>query len=201
MANEAPPTGEPGFNLQADQGDRIRASNIAFIIIPTVFVVLRLVSRKISRAGYWWDDLLIVLALLLSYVLPILNLISIPRGFGRHIWILPLDATSMFLQTLWVFELFFGLTICFNKLSILAFYRRIFPIAQLRIVLLIMTAVVLCFTVTFVMIVIFQCVPIHAFWDVEDRVHARCVNVNLLFLVAGGVNCALDALIVFMVQP
>lgn len=43
-------------------------------------------------------------------------------------------------------------------------------------------------------------VPIHAFWDIEDRVHARCVNVNLLFLVAGGINCALDALIVFMVQ-
>ena len=42
-------------------------------------------------------------------------------------------------------------------------------------------------------------VPIHAFWDIEDRVHARCVNVNLLFLVAGGINCALDALIVFMV--
>ena len=36
-------------------------------------------------------------------------------------------------------------------------------------------------------------VPIHAFWDLEDRVHARCVNVNLLFLVAGGINCALDA--------
>lgn len=42
-------------------------------------------------------------------------------------------------------------------------------------------------------------VPIHAFWDLEDRVHARCVNINLLFLVAGGVNCAMDALIIFMV--
>ena len=38
----------------------------------------------------------------------------------------------------------------------LTFYRRIFPIAQLRIVLLVMAAIVLCFTFTFVMIVIFQ---------------------------------------------
>ena len=42
-------------------------------------------------------------------------------------------------------------------------------------------------------------VPIHAFWDLEDRVNARCVNINLLFLVAGGVNCAIDALIILMV--
>lgn len=52
MANATPPIREPRFNLYADQGDGIRASNIAFIIIPTVFVILRLVSRKISRAGY-----------------------------------------------------------------------------------------------------------------------------------------------------
>ena len=42
---------------------------------------------------------------------------AIPRGFGRHIWTLPHDATPMFLRTLVVFELFFGLTICLNKLS------------------------------------------------------------------------------------
>ena len=38
----------------------------------------------------------------------------------------------------------------------LAFYRRIFPIAQLRMVLIGVTAVVLCFTVSFLFIVIFQ---------------------------------------------
>lgn len=53
MAMQAPPIGEPGFNLYADQGKRIKSANIVFIVIPTVFVVLRVVSRKISRAGYW----------------------------------------------------------------------------------------------------------------------------------------------------
>ena len=53
MATQAPPIGEPGFNLYANQGKRIRSANIVFIIIPTFFVILRLISRKISRAGYW----------------------------------------------------------------------------------------------------------------------------------------------------
>lgn len=53
MAMQAPPIGQPAFNLHADQGERIKASNIIFIILPTFFVILRLVSRKISSAGYW----------------------------------------------------------------------------------------------------------------------------------------------------
>lgn len=48
-----PPPFDPVFDLYANQQGRIRASNIVFIILPTIFVILRLISRKISRAGYW----------------------------------------------------------------------------------------------------------------------------------------------------
>ena len=203
MATEAPPIG-PGFDLYADQSGRLKSANFVLIILPTIFVALRLTSRKVSRAGYWWDDFLILLALLFSYALPICNLISTyNHGFGRHIFILPLDTTSKFLRILYVFEIFFFLTAVFNKLAILAFYRRIFPIQQFRVVLLITTAVVICFTFTCMMIVIFQCVPIHSFWDVQDRLipgYAKCINVDVLFLAAGGVNCFLDVFITIMVR-
>lgn len=153
MATQAPPIG-PGFDLYADQSTRLKASNIALIILPTIFVVLRLISRKVSRAGYWYDDLLVVIALLFSYGLPICNLIStINYGFGRHIYILPLNSTPEFLKILYVFELFFFFTAGVNKLAILAFYRRIFPIKQLRIVLIVVTGIVICFTFTCVMVV------------------------------------------------
>lgn len=153
MATNAPPTG-PGFDLYADQGPRLKASNIALIILPTVFVALRLISRKVSRAGYWYDDLLVLLALIFSYGLTICNLVSTSKyGFGRHIYILPLDTTPEFLKILYVFEFFFYFTAGFNKLAILAFYRRIFPIKQLRIVLLVAAATVICFSFICLMIV------------------------------------------------
>lgn len=95
--------------------------------------------------------------------------------------------------------------------------RRIFPIAQLRLVLLITTAAVLCFTFTCLMIVIFQwyvsacivtdisdasiSVPVHTFWDVQDRIFAHCVNFDNLFLISGAVNCFLDVFIVAMPLP
>ena len=58
MANTPP----PGVDLNADQGPRLVASMIALIVLPTLFVIARLVSRKVARAGYWWDDVLVVLA-------------------------------------------------------------------------------------------------------------------------------------------
>ncbi len=96
MATEAPPIG-PGFDLFADQRRLLKIANIILIILPTIFVALRLLSRKVSRAGYWYDDLLVSVALLFSYGLPICNLIStINYGYGRHIYILPEDTTSHF---------------------------------------------------------------------------------------------------------
>ena len=56
---ESPP---PGIDLNADQGPRLVGSMITLIVLPTLFVIARLVSRKVARAGYWWDDLLVILA-------------------------------------------------------------------------------------------------------------------------------------------
>lgn len=51
-----------GIDLNADQGPRLVGSMITLIVLPTLFVIARLISRKVARAGYWWDDLLVVFA-------------------------------------------------------------------------------------------------------------------------------------------
>ena len=52
----------PGIDLNANQGPRLVGSMIVLIVLPTLFVIARLVSRKVAQAGYWWDDLLVVFA-------------------------------------------------------------------------------------------------------------------------------------------
>ena len=42
-----------GIDLAEDGGPRILSSMIALIVLPTMFVVARLVSRSIARAGFW----------------------------------------------------------------------------------------------------------------------------------------------------
>lgn len=45
--------GTPGFDLYADQRGRIIGSSVAILSLSIIFVFLRLLSRKLSRAGYW----------------------------------------------------------------------------------------------------------------------------------------------------
>ncbi|MDI1487513.1 MAG: hypothetical protein OHK93_006783, partial [Ramalina farinacea] len=41
------------LDLHADQRGRIIGSCVAIFVITDIFVLLRLVSRKLARAGYW----------------------------------------------------------------------------------------------------------------------------------------------------
>ena len=165
-ANELVQTDGPHFHLFASHQDTLTASSVTFISLSTIFVLLRFVSRQLSKAGIWvgapihsgrktalrpysgttfWSpQLWCVVASIYDWKLTesssasllrpsdyytclwvknqvkighANSLKAIDKGFGKHIYILPLDTTSEFLERLWIFELIFGLTICLNKFS------------------------------------------------------------------------------------
>ena len=47
------PVGNAAVDIHADQRGRIIGSCVAIFVITDIFVLLRLVSRKLARAGYW----------------------------------------------------------------------------------------------------------------------------------------------------
>ena len=53
MALELPPVDDTKFDLHANQGPRLIGTSVILLILPTIFVALRLVSRKLSKAGFW----------------------------------------------------------------------------------------------------------------------------------------------------
>ena len=136
----------PGIDLYADKGPRVISSGIALIILPTLFVIVRFVSRTIARAGFWWDDLLVVVSLLLSYgpntammicmyLFPYSNLGYLLQGssglrtltlhtaaryngFGKHLWALPdpKHNTSQFLKILYIYIIFYYASVVTIKL-------------------------------------------------------------------------------------
>ena len=61
MAELMLPPVPPGIDLKANRGPRVIGSTITFIVLPTIFVVLRLISRKVARAGYWVRRIILVL--------------------------------------------------------------------------------------------------------------------------------------------
>ncbi|KAK4690356.1 hypothetical protein P7C71_g6415, partial [Lecanoromycetidae sp. Uapishka_2] len=147
MANTPP----PGEDIYADQGTRLVASMITLIVLPTLFVIARLVSRKVSNAGYWWDDFWAALACSVSIAEMagddiVLTEHSAERhnDFGKHIYVVqsPAQNTREFLKILYIYEIGYVSSVCAVKFAILAFYRRIFPVQQLKLILQIATVVV-----------------------------------------------------------
>ena len=200
----APPLDQPGFDLQADQSNHVVANFIALITLGTSFVTLRFISRWLAHAGYWWDDLLVFIALLLAIVPSILNIWCVNNGgMGKHIWAVQPSPTAILPKTfkmLYIFQIFFTLATATIKLCTLAFYKRIFPdVRTLRVVLFFVATGVGLLLMASTAVTIFQCSPIHKFWNRQQP--GTCMPVQNVLYGLGAINTLLDLLVVLLPIP
>ncbi|KAL9003497.1 MAG: hypothetical protein Q9188_003638 [Gyalolechia gomerana] len=118
MSSYQAPLDKRGFDLHADQRGRIIGSLTAIVVITTIVVALRLLSRRVARAGFWWDDYLSVFALVAS----ILGFKALDYGYGRHIYIWgemeSRKKARQWLKVQYAFELFFHTGTTLAKYSI-----------------------------------------------------------------------------------
>ena len=202
MASNLPPYDQPGFDLHASRQPRLVGVDVTLIVITTIFVSLRLCSRRVSGAGLWWDDFLVVLAWLASILVPICGLITVRiSGYGKHIWVAskdPLLSTQRFLMALYAAEICWVIATCVVKFSILAFYRRIFPIKGLRTMCLALSAVVGSWLVACLVTACVQCRPLNAFWHPPQA--AKCIDLSRFFIATGSVNAVMDFIIAALVS-
>lgn len=205
MSGPSSMSGPPaGLNLHADQGGKILGTMIALIVLASTFVVLRLTSRHLARAGFWWDDVLIAVALLLAVAPCICIIVAVKHvGFGKHLDAFgelgAMEAATGFFHILYFFQLFFTLATGATKLTILAFYRRIFPIAELKFILIVMTTLVVMYTTAVSTLIVFQCHPIRKFWEPKQPGH--CISALNDLIISGSINTILDFTIVCLPVP
>ena len=57
---EGPP---PGTDLSASQVGRILGVNIATFCLAVIAIILRFIARRLTRAVLWWDDWLMLPAI------------------------------------------------------------------------------------------------------------------------------------------
>ena len=53
--------------LQENEAPRVIVVNIVTLVIAVIAVILRLISRRLSAAHFWWDDWLIIVGLFLDF--------------------------------------------------------------------------------------------------------------------------------------
>ncbi|KAF2846306.1 hypothetical protein T440DRAFT_521871 [Plenodomus tracheiphilus IPT5] len=179
---------------------------IAFFILPLVFVCLRLWAKRISkRIG--WDDFLTVGALLVSMTCCILQLATALHGYlGSH---QPLDANGQpimddpglifFEQTKFALNSISIVGLGLTKCSILVLYKNIFDVRKFRIVVCIVLAYVIGWTISFTFSHLFTCYPITVF--IEPYYGNQCVDTVPMFLALLYTDVLADLVILILPIP
>lgn len=192
--------------LYENRNGDILGASIILLILPTLAVTLRLLSRWMSRAGFWWDDATVILAMLFAWGPCIIMILSSHHAMGHHLLsLLPVDLYSYFKYN-YAFEFLYALAMASVKYSIILFQYRIFPIVQFRRILMYCGLFVVAFTVSIIIVFIWQCTPISAFWttlagELPGTHPGRCIKVELFLIIIGSINAATDFALLVLPIP
>ncbi|KAL9610185.1 MAG: hypothetical protein Q9167_005089 [Letrouitia subvulpina] len=182
-----------------DRGPALAHAMIALIVLCDVSVVLRFVSRKISKASFGYDDYLAIAAMLLANGTAICVLVAVSYDVGKHIEDARPDAVLQWHKVLYVYENFYAPAIATTKFSILFFYNRIFSIKNFRIVLYAIGMTVMMWWIVMQFTVIFECAPIDLTWSPHKEGH--CISLKKFFLGQAIPNIATDLVLLLIPIP
>ncbi|MCJ1422834.1 hypothetical protein MMC29_000714 [Sticta canariensis] len=176
MAAGSPPT---NVDLEESQQAETLRVIIPFAVLAVLAVCARFVARRIQKLRYGLDDYLMV-----------------QLGSGKHVAAVPLENIPLYLKCLFAYELIYASAILTIKLCILSFYRRIFAVAEFKILSSIVVAVVIAWWIAVVLVSIFSCHPINGFWDAT--VKPRCINTEAFFVGNAVPNIVTDIIILLL---
>ncbi|CAF9938329.1 hypothetical protein IMSHALPRED_000764 [Imshaugia aleurites] len=205
MASSMIPTPAEDPTLYVGRKGQIISASVTLLVLPTVFVALRVVSRTMSGAGFWWDDLTVILAMMFSWGPNIINILAARHSLGYHTAILPEPTLVSFFKHLYAFEIVYSLSMTCVKLSVIFFQYRIFPIVSFRRIISACGAFVLAFGTTSTIVFIFECTPVDHFWvglgGGLRQIGGRCINFINFLLVNGSINTVTDFALLLLPLP
>jgi hypothetical protein len=194
------------FVMGAYEDESRQGTVYAAYIIPIPFITISTALRiyvKMEKGGFrhlTLDDYLIVFGMICALGVCGSGLAyGPPYGFGKHIDTLSAYDIKMFFKGDYIFSHFYNITLGAVKLSILAFYYRIFVIPMFqRVVLFSMTFVGL-WMLTITVVLAMQCRPIEKFWDAT--VEGTCFNLVAFSYFTNISNLVTDLWIFFLPVP
>lgn len=179
--------------------DEVQATKIVrivlFAILPTLSVILRVVTKFARLSPWGWDDytILVSYVILLGYVS--LHFYLENNGAGKDLWTLNERQIMNFFKAFYALQVLYHSCIDLIKASILFMYLRIFhlPGEKVRIVLWVTLILNILNGIIFILVGLFQCQPISLAWKFwTGEVTGKCIDIVQLALAHAGINIALD---------
>lgn len=180
----------------------MRATSAATLVLCSVFVILRLMSRFFVVKKPGWDDYTMIAAWLLAFGASFSIIFGTTRGLGRHQDDIPDQWLEPMQQSAYAFSVLYNPALMATKTSILIFYlslsetQKIFRWATIS-TLVVVNVGGLALTI----LNIVQCRPISAAWMYPVPATAHCTNIVTIYLSSAPLNIITDLAILFLPMP
>ncbi|BCR93021.1 CFEM domain-containing protein [Aspergillus luchuensis] len=196
------------YELECDQPIKkgpplVDPSTLAPAILATIFFFIRIAAKVANLAGGWGlDDYTVTIAWILGVGLFVVNTYMIKYGFGMNTWdILPFHHVTLVFQYFEGLAMMYKIQISLCKISVLLFLLRIFQSRVFRICAYILIGINAAIGITFALVDLLRCVPVHLDWDNwtgEYEGVGTCINFIAAVLVHCLVNIFVDVVIVLL---
>ncbi|RPB00493.1 hypothetical protein L873DRAFT_1680359 [Choiromyces venosus 120613-1] len=166
----------------------------ALIFITVAVVAIRIYSRGWLSRTFGTDDVLMVIATAFAIAFTVITSVHLNYGWGISIYSPEQDPAWLgpSRKVLWSSQLCFVICTTLSKISILTFYLRIFDTTnrKFRNLVYLGLSLVSSIGVAFILVVIFQCRPVQAYWD--PSLGRNCLRTTTPYLVNWALNTFTD---------
>ncbi|KAL9527886.1 SAT4 family membrane protein [Sphaerulina musiva] len=185
-------------------------SIIAGLVIATVALGLRMASKIHSPCAgndgwsttLWWDDAVVVFVLALAIPIDVSAVLLSHAGIGTDVWTLPFENITRILKIYYWDEDLYLTALPAVKISLLLTYLRIFQSRNFRRVVYLVIALNVCYAISFVLVSVFQCLPVSCAWNKwSGEYPCKCNNINAQGWASAGANVGLDVLTLSLPLP
>ncbi|KAL8671650.1 MAG: hypothetical protein Q9168_003856 [Polycauliona sp. 1 TL-2023] len=153
-------------NFNDNRGPALMVSTVVLAVLATAAVLLRFISRRVTKMAISWDDGLIV--------------VGVDSGAGKHVLAAGGEKKVIrYIKVMYAYQMFWAVAMAFIKVSILLFYRRVFPSTATSRTWGICNYALMFASVAFCLISLFgsafACTPVSFIWDrtIQD---GHCIN-------------------------
>jgi fucose permease len=180
----------------------VLAVSLTLLVLATVFVFFRMVSRAAIVKKVATDDYFMVVAWIIAFGLTVSVIWGTRYGLGRHAENIPSEWTSTLKKCNYVFSVLYNPALMMSKTSILVFYLTLSKSNHTFRWATIATLVVVNaggFALT--MLNVWQCTPVNAVFRTPIPSTASCTDIVTIYLSSAPLNIITDLAILFLPMP
>ena len=178
-----------------DRSQKLVIVSNTMAVVSALFVIIRFGYKIfVIKTDMGLDDWIILVAIISAVPSAYITAnCTTVNGLGKDIWTLTPEQITDSIMYFYVLAVMYFAQTALVKLSITAFYMRIFPSRSTQRLLWGTFVLTVLWGFTYVITAIFQCTPVKHFWTQWDGVHeGRCLDANGIAWSNAAINIALD---------